>query len=100
MNFFKNFLQIYEPDCSLAAGGKYNPTNGFCEAEVEREISLNRGFCNDISCEALTFQSMFQDCFTTSCLAGNSKCQENPGMLSMSNNKVEKPSNWLHVKNL
>ena len=73
---------MYEPHCSLAVGGLiYNPTNGFCESEMDMEILLNRGFCNDFSCEVLTFQSMFQDCFTTSCLAENSKCLENPGKI-------------------
>ena len=77
MIFFFFIFQVYEPHCSLSAGGKYNPTNGFCETpETDRTVSLNRGFCTELSCHAQTFQSMFQDCYDTSCLEVNSKCQQ------------------------
>jgi hypothetical protein len=60
----------------LSAGGKYNPTNGFCETpETDRTVSLNRGFCTELSCQAQTFQAMFQDCYDdTLCSEVNSKC--------------------------
>ena len=59
----------------MSAGGKYNPTNGFCETqETDRTVSLNRGFCTELSCQAQIFQSMFQDCYDTLCLDVNSKC--------------------------
>lgn len=61
----------------MAAGGQYNPTNGFCEAQNVREISVNRGFGTDFSCETLSFQSMYQDCYDAeTCSDTNSRCQQ------------------------
>lgn len=67
-------FKVYQPGCSLAAGGSYNPTNGYCEPAHSREIGLNRGFGIELTCQAVTFSNMFQDCYESTCSATNSRC--------------------------
>ena len=70
-------LYVFQPECSIAVVGKYNPSNGFCEVSADRQIGMNRGFGTDYICKAVTFQNYYKDCYgdlcetSPNCLSGN-----------------------------
>jgi hypothetical protein len=74
-------LHVFQPSCSLNTGGvyTYNPQTGYCEENQAREVGLNRGFGTELTCEALTFNNLFSDCFASTCSAINSNCLATPG---------------------
>ena len=76
-------FQIYEPGCSLAAGGQYNPRTGFCEPSTSRTLSISRGYGTKFQCDVMNFNNIEQDCFEEDCSGTNGRCSGSPGNIDI-----------------
>ena len=84
---------MFQPKCGLSVIGEYNPANGFCEVSGDREIGINRGFGTEYTCQALTFQNSFKDCFAAD------SCESSPNCLtSDAAEKPKYPTEFVQVK--
>ena len=84
---------MFQPKCGLSVTGDYNPANGYCEVSGDREIGINRGFGTEYTCQALTFQNSFKDCFAVDSCASSPSC-----LTSDAQEKPKYPTEFVQVK--